>query len=158
MEKDEIVKLIEDAIATSEANIEKTITDSIASAMKGIKGGKVDLSSLKDEIDGQVSDAVASAMKTLKMDLGVIAKDAPKAVPKPDYDPKDDYEEYVETVTGEVHTMKPNTIVLMPTKANVHHEAGVKFTAKGPGATQLIRKGLATFVEVYKEPKKVAAK
>ena len=151
MEKEEIVKLIEDAIATSEANIEKTITDSIAAAMKGVKGGKVDLSSLKDEIESEVSDAVATAMKTLKVDLGVVAKEAPKAIAKPDYDSSKDYEEYIETVTGEVKTLKPNTIVLMPTKANIHHDAGVTFTAKGPGATQLIKKGLATFVEVYKE-------
>ncbi len=55
-------------------------------------------------------------------------------------------------------TLKPQLIVLMPTEANAHHEQGVKFTAGGPTATQLIKRGQATYVEVYKEPKKVSAK
>lgn len=106
--------------------------------------------SLKEEIEGSLPN-VKDVKKILSLVEEKIAEfqkkggngGTPKVVkliPNPDFDPEGKYE-------------NEDTVILKPTAENVHHADMKTFEAKGHQATLLIRKGMATFVEIKPKPK-----
>lgn len=134
-------KEIEEMFVEFRNSIEKETDEKINTLKEGLKEEiEASLPNIKDikKVLALVENKIEEFQKNSGNGGGIpVVK---KLKPNPDYSPDGEYEDH-------------DTVILKPTPENVHHADMKTFEAKGHQAVLLIRKGMATFVEVKPKPK-----